>query len=68
MDRRFLEFQFEDGSSKRIQITKVTSLSNKVQKIGLHLDKIDDGYLLIVNEDLWNIDSQKLNQIKIIKE
>ncbi len=66
--KRFLEFQFEDGSSKRIQISKVTTLSKKAPKVGLHLDKIDDGYLMIINEDLWDIDSQKLNQIKIIKE
>lgn len=67
--RAFLEFTFESGEQKRLEINKVTTISGNVQKVMLHLDKIDDGeHLLIINESLWNVDTDKLKEIKIVKE
>lgn len=66
----FLKFKFKDGSFNQIEIKKVTSLKIPIDrsKLCLHIDKIDDGYLMVMNEEFWNVDNQKLIDIEVIKE
>lgn len=70
MTKRFLKFNFEDGSSKQIELGKVTSLKIPIEKgkLCFHIDKVDDKYLLVVNEEFWDVVSQKLVNIEIIKK
>jgi hypothetical protein len=69
MSKLSLKFCYLDGSSRTINIKKVTALDMDIKKLCLHLDRIDDdGYLLVVNEKFWNPVEQKLQEIKVIRE
>lgn len=70
MTRRFLKFNFADGTSNQIELKKVTSLKIPIEKgrLCLHVDKVDDGYLLVVNEDFWDVTEQKLMNIEVVRE
>lgn len=70
MIKLFLNFKFKDGTTNKIEIKRVTSLKVPIDrsKICLHIDKIDDGYLMVINEDFWNVDKQKLIDIEVVKE
>lgn len=67
MTRRFLKFNFADGTSNQIELKKVTSLKIPIEKgrLCLHIDKIEEnGYLLVVNENFWDVEKQKLISIE----
>jgi len=70
MARRFLKFNFDGGSFKEIELKKVTSLKIPAaeSKVCLHIDRIDDGYLLVVNEEFWDIEKKKLVNIEVVRE
>ncbi len=70
MVKRILRFNFSDGSSKDVELKKVTSLKIPIEKgkLCLHVDKVDDGYLLVVNEDFWDVAEQKLMNIEVVRE
>ncbi len=63
-----LRFEYDDGSSIQIEVTKCTVLKMKLTQVALHVDKIgDDQYLMIANEMLLP-EGKKLNNIQVIRE
>lgn len=66
--QRKFKFVFRDGSEKYLEIGKYTSIKAGVlNKVMLHIDKLDDGkMLLICNEDLIE-DFSKIDRIELIR-
>ena len=70
MTKRVLKFVFSDGTEKAVELKKVTALRVPPEhsKICLHIDRLDDGYLLIVDEKFWDVEKQKLIRIDVARE
>jgi len=66
--QRKFKFVFRDGSEKYFDIGRYTSIQAGVlNKVMLHIDKMDDGkMLLICNEDLID-DFSKVDRIELVR-
>lgn len=66
--RRWLRFEFDDGSHVDFEIGRATILKKETDKVLFHLDRLPDGKHLMICSQEACPDDKKIENIRMIRE